>query len=74
MLVQQQNAKQSASAAALEAEAKAQELALKYPQKTPVTVDDVSAATQALLQQAQAANIPADQQQAWVEMQLKKIG
>lgn len=74
MLVQQQNAKQSAAAAALQAEAKAQELALKYPQKTPVTVDDVSAATQALLAQAQAAGIPADEQQKWVEMQLKQIG
>ena len=74
MLVQQQNAKQSAAAAALEAQAKAEELALKYPVKTPTTVDDVAGATATLLQQAQALNIPADQQQKWVEMQLKQIG
>lgn len=74
MLVQQQNAKQAAAAAALQAEAKAQELALKYPQKTPTTVDDVAGATATLLAQAQALNIPADQQQKWVEMQLKQIG
>jgi len=74
MLVQQQNARQSAASAALQAQAKAEELALKYPQKTPTTIDDISAATQALLQQAQAANIPADQQQKWVEMQLQQIG
>lgn len=74
MLVQQQQAKQEAANAALQAEAKAQELALKYPQQTPTTVDDVASATATLLAQAQALNIPADQQQKWVEMQLKQIG
>ena len=74
MLVQQQKAKQDAANAALQAEAKAQELALKYPQQTPTTVDDVAGATATLLAQAQALNIPADQQQKWVEMQLKQIG
>lgn len=74
ILMQQQQSKQSAANAALQAEAKAQELALKYPQQTPTTVDDVASATATLLAQAQALNIPADQQQKWVEMQLKQIG
>lgn len=47
---------------------------LRWGKPAPTTVDDVANATATLLAQAQAANIPADQQQAWVEMQLKQIG